>query len=67
MQLKTKLQYYWHQYVYPNEDLCYCWTLSQLLERDYVKIVAVDAQMGLNCDKWIHLFVCWSVSGDVRD
>ena len=66
MQLETKLQYYWRQCVYPNEDLCCCWTLSRLLEHDHIKIVVVDAKMGLNCDKWIYFVVCWSVNGDVR-
>lgn len=67
MQLKTKLQDYWCQHVYPNEDLCCCWTLHHLLEHKYIKIVATDVQVGLKCDKWIYFVVCWGVHGDVRD
>lgn len=40
---------------------------TQLLEHDSIKIVAVDAQVGLNCDEWMYFVVCWSVNGDVRD
>lgn len=36
---------------------------TQLLEHDYIKIVAVDAEVGLDCDKWICFFVCWDVNG----
>uniref|UniRef100_A0A7N9CQF6 Syntaxin 17 n=1 Tax=Macaca fascicularis TaxID=9541 RepID=A0A7N9CQF6_MACFA len=57
MQLKTKLQDYWCQHVYPNEDLCCCWTLHHLLEHKYIKIVATDVQVGLKCDKWIYFVV----------
>lgn len=32
-------------------------TLS-FLEHVYVKIVAVDPQVGLTCDKWINFVVC---------
>ena len=63
MQLKTKLQYYWCQHVYPLLLL----DTRQLLEHDYIKTVAIDAQVGLNRDKWIYFVVCWAVNGDVRD
>ena len=67
MQLKTKLQYCWCQHIIPNDDLRCCWTPSQLSEHDYIQIVAVDAQVGLNCDKRMHFVVCWGINGDVRN
>lgn len=30
----------------------------QFLEHVYVKIVAIDPQVGLTCDKWIYFVVC---------
>lgn len=62
MQLKNKLQYYWRQHVYPNGPLLLLLD-TQILEHDYINIVALDAQVGLNCDTWINFFVCWDVNG----